>query len=166
MGSAEPPLIGPEQAELLARPISANVASRNAALHPHLVRAVGFRISADLRCVTVFVPATAGAGVLADLRANRQIAVVFSEPATHRTVQLKGSDARIAPVGSGDLAELRSYREAFGDAIAELGFPRQVAQTILGFPADDLVAVHFTPQAGFDQTPGPRAGKALVGGGR
>ena len=31
---------------------------------------------------------------------------------------------------------------------------------------DHLLAVHFTPQAGFDQTPGPRAGQALATGAR
>ncbi|MBP6778753.1 MAG: pyridoxamine 5'-phosphate oxidase family protein [Piscinibacter sp.] len=166
MGTAKPPLIGPEQAALLARPISANVATRDATHRPHLTRAVGFRLSADLRRVTVFLSASTSGSVLDDLRANRQIAVVFSEPATHRTVQLKGGDAIIAAAGPDDALHLRAYREAFGAAIGELGYPAQVAQTILEVTDIDLLAVHFTPQAGFDQTPGPRAGQALATGAR
>jgi hypothetical protein len=164
MGTAKPPLIGPEQAALLARPISANVATRDEAQRPHLTRAVGFRLWADLRRVTVFLnPATSGC-VLDDLRANRQIAVVFSEPATHLTVQLKADDAVVAPPAPGDALHLRAYREAFAGALGALGYPAQVAQTILEVADADLVAVHFTPAAGFDQTPGPRAGQALAAG--
>jgi hypothetical protein len=163
MGTAKPLLIGPEQAALIARPVSANVASRDAAHRPHLTRAIGFRPCADLQRVTVFLPAAASACVLDDVRANGQIAVVFSEPATDRTVQLKGSDARIVPVDASDREHLRAYAEGFADAIGELGFPREVAQTVLHAPADDVVAVQFTPCEGFDQTPGPGAGRPLEG---
>ena len=155
--------IGPEQAALIARPVSANVATRDAARRPHLTRAIGFRLSADRRRVTVFLPAAASACVLDDVRANGQIAVVFSEPATDRTVQLKGSDASIAPVEADDLEHLRAYAEAFADAIGELGFARQVAQTVLHAPTTDVIAVQFTPCEGFDQTPGPGAGQPLEG---
>lgn len=166
MGTAAPLLIGPEQAALIARPVSANLATRDAALRPHLTRVLGFRLSPDGRGVTVFVPAPASTDVLADLRANGRVAVVFSEPATNRTVQLKGGDARVAPLQPQDLEHLRAYRDGFAEAIGALGFPRAVAQTVLGVPPEDIVAVHFTPQQGFDQTPGPRAGRALDDGTR
>ena len=149
MGSAKPLQIGPEQAALLlARPVSANVATRDAAHRPHLTRAVGFRLSADRRRVTVFLPAAASACVLDDLRANGQIAVVFSEPATDRTVQLKGSvraSSRWTPATRSTCAPTS---RRLPTRSGELGFPRQVAQTVLHAPADDVVAVQFTPCEG------------------
>ena len=161
MGPATALLIGPELAALLARPVSSNVASRDAAQRPHLARSLGLRVSEDGRHLTVFLSASTSAQLLADLRANGEIAVVVSEPATNRTVQFKSRDARVVPVLLDDLEHLRACRAAFADSIAELGFAREVAHTVLGAPDDDVVAVRFTPQHGFDQTPGPRAGQAL-----
>lgn len=160
-----PPLIGPEQAALIARRVSVIVASRDAAHRPHLMRAVGRKLSADRSRVTVFMSASTSGQVLADLRANRLIAVVFSEPSTNRTVQLKGSDAVVAAPEPGDAALVQQFLALFIDEIGELGFPENVARTILTVTPDDLVAVHFTPLAAFEQTPGPRAGEALAASG-
>ena len=156
-----PPLIGPEQVALIARRVSVIVASRDSAHRPHLMRAVGRRVSADLRRVTVFMSASSSAAVLADLRANGLIAVVFSEPSTNRTLQLKGRDAMVAPIEPGDEAVVQTYLLHFIDEIGELGFNESVARTMLCATPGDLLAVHFTPEAAFDQTPGPKAGQAL-----
>jgi hypothetical protein len=161
MSAALPPLIGPEQAALIARRVSIIVGSRDAQCRPHVMRAVGCRLAANLRRITVFMPAASGARVLADLRANGQIAVVFSEPSSHRTAQFKGSDARVAALEPGDEATVDGYLRGFTEEIGALGFPANVAQTLLDRGADGLVAVHFTPLAGFEQTPGPTAGQAL-----
>ena len=156
-----PPLIGPEQVALIARRVSIIVGSRDADNRPHVMRAVGCRLSADLRRITVFLAPSSSAQVLADLRSNASIAVVFSEPTTHRTVQFKGSDALVAPIEPGDEAVVDRYLHSFIQEIGELGFPENVAHSILGRESDDLVAVHFTPRAGFEQTPEPTAGQAL-----
>lgn len=164
MNPAPPPspLIGPEQAALIRRRVSVIVGSRDAQNRPHVMRAVGCRLSDDGRRITVFMSPSSSAQVLADLRANRQIAVVFSEPSSNHTVQFKGSDAVVAPIAPGDESTVDTYLRNFIDEIAQLGFPADVAQTILRrTDRDDLVAVHFTPTAGFEQTPGPAAGKAL-----
>ena len=164
MGTASPPPIGPALAALLARPVSAHVASRDAALRPHLTRAMGFRLALDGRELTVFVAASAGARLLADLRANGQIAVVFSEPTTNRTLQVKGGDAAFARATAEDLRAMQAYWQAFAGEIGTLGFEPRVARTLFDFALDDIVGVRFTPRAGFDQTPGPRAGAALETG--
>ena len=156
------PLIGPEQAALIARRVSVIVGSRDAAHRPHVMRAVGRRVSDDLRQVTVFLPTAQGGALLADLRANGQIAVVFSEPSTHRTVQLKGDDARITPLAPDDPPHIERYLRDFADEIGQLGFTQDVADTLVVRRMDELVAVHFTPLAAFEQTPGPTAGQPLA----
>lgn len=155
-----PPLIGPEQVALIERRVSIIVGSRDADNRPHVMRAVGCRLAADLRRITVFLSASTSAQVLADLRSNALIAVVFSEPSTHRTVQFKGSDALVAPIEPGDEAVVDRYLRSFIQEISLIGFPENVAHSILGH-SGDLVAVHFTPLTGFEQTPGPTAGQAL-----
>jgi hypothetical protein len=156
-----PPPIGPEQAALLSRHVSVIVGSRDARQHPHVMRAVGCRLSADRRRVTVLMPQTRGQAVLDDLRDNGQIAVVFSEPTSHLTLQLKGHDATVAPCEAADAALAEAYLQGFVDEIGQIGLAAEVAQTMLQH-GDALLAVHFTVAAAFEQTPGPAAGEPLA----
>lgn len=165
MDPALPSPIGPEQAALMTHRVSIIVASRDADLRPHLMRALGCRLSADRRRVTLLMAQRSSRQVLEDLRANGRIAVVFTEPSSNRTLQVKGDDAGIAACGDGDAALAERYLQGFIDEIGQLGFAAEVAHTILGHD-DDLVAVHFTVAAAFEQTPGPAAGQPLSAPGR
>jgi Pyridoxamine 5'-phosphate oxidase len=161
MDPALPSPIGPEQAALIARPVSIIVGSRDAQLRPHVMRAVGCRLSDDRRRVTLLMPAHSGGAVLDDLRANGQVAVVFSEPTTHRTLQVKGEDAVVTPCGADDAALAERTLQGFTDEIGQLGFTAEVAHTILAHE-HDLLAVHFSVASAFEQTPGPAAGEPLA----
>jgi len=152
--------IGPAQAELITGRTSMIVASRDAQLRPHVMRAVGCRLSDDRRRLTVLLPEEGGSEVLQDLRANQQIAVVFSRPSSNRTIQLKGHDATITPSGPDDQLLAERYLQGFIAEIGALGHPAEVAQTILGYDGA-LMQVHFTVAAAFEQTPGPAAGQPL-----
>jgi hypothetical protein len=155
-----PAPISAEQVAWLTHQVSIIVGSRDARHRPHLMRAVGCRVTPDRCRVTVLLPRARSAEVLADLRDNRQVAVVFSEPASNRTLQLKGSDASVTDPGSDDEALARRYLGGFSAHIGALGLPAEVAHTILGHD-DGLVAVHFGIAAAFEQTPGPSAGRRL-----
>jgi len=156
--SASP--IGPQQAELIGRRVSIIVGSRDAALRPHLMRALGCRLSADRRVLTVWINPRPAAQVLADLRANGRIAVVCSEPTTHRTLQLKGDDAQVLECGDDGEALVERHLQRFTDELADIGLPAEVARTLLRRD-DGLVALRFTVRQAYDQTPGPQAGAAL-----
>lgn len=161
MSPAHSPVIGLEQAALMHRRVSIIVASRDADHRPHLMRAMGCRLSEDRRGLTVFLSASSSQKVLADLLANGLIAVVFSEPSSSLTLQLKGVDAAIVPAEPGDPALVQAYIRGFAEEIGQLGFAAELAHTMFAHAPDELVAVHFTLQTAFDQTPGPRAGEAL-----
>lgn len=152
--------IGPAQADLITGPVSIIVASRDARLRPHLMRAVGCRLSPDRRRVTVLLPEDGAREVLQDLRDNHQVAVVFSRPSSNRTVQLKGDDATVTPGGPEDEALAGTYLQGFIEEIGPLGHPSEVAHTLLGYEGA-LALVHFTVAAAFEQTPGPTAGQPL-----
>ena len=164
MNAPPPPLIGPEQAALMARRVSIIVGSRDAHQRPHVMRAAGCRLSTDRHRITVLMPRASGQAVLDDLRDNGQIAVVFSEPSSHLTLQLKGHDATVAPCEAGDAALAEAYLQGMVEEIGQIGLPSQVAHTMLRH-GDMLVAVHFTGAAAFEQTPGPAAGEPLAAGG-
>ena len=146
---------------LMRRRISIIVASRNAQHRPHLMRAIGLRVSADRRRVTVLMTRSTSKPVLDDIQANGAIAVVLSEPSTHATAQVKGTDAVVEPIAAGDLALVEAHAERFADELAPLGFSRALAHAILDRGDGDAVAVSFTPTQAFEQTPGPRAGRAI-----
>ncbi len=160
MSASSPSPIGPEQADLIARPVSIIVGTRDAALRPHLMRAVGCRLSDDRRRVTVLMSRAGSAQVLDDLRANGLVAVVFSEPSSHRTLQVKGRDAAVGPCDAGDAALAERHLRGFVDEIGHIGFTAEVAHTLLAHEGD-LVAVRFTVDEAFEQTPGPSAGERL-----
>jgi hypothetical protein len=162
MNAPPPSPIGAEQAALMARHVSVIVGTRDARQRPHVMRAVGCRLSSDRRRVTVLMPQTSGQAVLDDLRDNGQIAVVFSEPSSNRTLQLKGHDATVAPCEPGDAALAEAYLQGFVDEIGQLGFAAEVAHTMLRHD-ETLMAVHFSVAAAFEQTPGPGAGEPLAG---
>lgn len=151
---------GPALAELVSRHVSIIVASRDRALRPHLMRAVGCRLSPDRRRMTLLMPLDRSAEVLADLRDNGQIAVVLSEPSSNQSIQVKGHDASVAPCGPDDPALAEAYLQGIVEELGQIGLTADVAHTILGHDAG-LVAVHFGIAAVFDQTPGPAAGRAL-----
>jgi hypothetical protein len=158
---ADAPLLDATQAMFLSGPIAINVASHDADLVPSIARAYGCRISSDRRQVAVFVSTMRSRELLRDLRAGSPIAVVFTRPKTHATLQLKGTRAEILPLAPGDREIIRAYGAAFAGEIRDLGFADHFTRAMLAPAEEDALAVVFTPAAMFEQTPGPVAGKRL-----
>lgn len=136
-------------------------ASRGPDNMPFVAIAVGCRFSSDLQQVTLFFPKADAREMLAHIADNGRLAAVFSLPSTHQTLQLKGSNARVARVVKADVELVNSYCHAFVDHLEKLGFVRKAIEAMLAFEPDDLCAVTFTPVAAFSQTPGPNAGRAI-----
>jgi hypothetical protein len=155
------PLFDDELAAFMQGGISLNLATCGADLRPGVARAVGCRVSPDRRTVRLLVSRAQAAQVLAHVGATGKLAAVFSEPGSHRTVQLKGVDARAEAAHADDLLVAALYRGAFVAHLEPLGYPPALIQALLDCPDRDLVAVCFTPSAAFSQTPGPTAGQAL-----
>jgi len=155
-------LLDERAAAFLHRPgISITAASRDQHNVPRIGRCLGCRVTADRERVTVFVALSQYGAFFDALRASRAIAVVFSLPSTHRTLQLKGSDASVEPLASGDAEIVAQHVEHFVDELGRLGYSREVVRAYHWCEAPDLRAVSFTPTAAFEQTPGPGAGGPL-----
>jgi hypothetical protein len=160
----EPPVIlDAESAAFILGGVSINAASARQGALPNLARAVGCRVTPDRRSVRVFFAATPGAALLDDVRGNGMIAVVFTQPSTHRTLQLKSGNARIVPLEAGDGNIVQGYVDRFVADLLPLGYPERNVRTLVACDPDDLVAVDFNPSSAFVQTPGPNAGQALSG---
>jgi adenylate cyclase len=153
-------LLDTEHLALIDGGAGVSVASRDCALLPNLVRALGGRVEPSGE-ISVVLSGSDGASVLADLRASDAIAVVFSQPSTHRTLQLKGRGVSIDAASPADLALVRRRIDAMAGELAAVGFSGRFARGLLSFAPEDLRVVRFRPDSAFEQTPGPRAGAVL-----
>ena len=156
-----PPVLDEDHAAFIQSGVSVVVATRNAALVPDAVRGCGCRVSRDRRSVTVLVESLRIGSVIADIEVNGLIAVVFSQPSTHRTIQLKGTDARVVRVSPRDRDLVEQHLTAWVDELTAIGYRPEFARAVHGEVPDAMVALVFTPTAAFQQTPGPGAGDRL-----
>jgi hypothetical protein len=150
------------QAQFIQGGVATTVASRSAANVPSLGRAVGCFVTPDCRRITVLLRRSQCAALLDDIARSGAVAMVCAQPSTHHTLQIKAADAVAHDPGAVDHSALARYVEAFHRELAPLGYPLEWTRAMLGYAPADLVAVSFTPQALFSQTPGPRAGERLA----
>lgn len=146
---------------MMRRGVSVNVGSRDANLRPSLMRAIGSALSEDGHVITVFLVRAQSRQLLQDIAATGRLAVVFSEPSTHRSVQVKASGAQVRNATPGDAAALERYALAMEQEIARVGFAPVMTRAMLAHRIEDVVAVSFTAEEAFEQTPGPRAGASV-----
>ena len=154
-------LLPPDVIAMMARGVSVNVSSRDAQLRPSVMRAVGSHVSPDGATITVYLARRQARQVVLDVAATGHIAAVFSEPATHRTVQVKAARADLRNADTSDEPVLAAYLRSMEHEISRVGYPAQVTRAMLAHRLDDVVAISFQPDQAFDQTPGPKAGTPL-----
>jgi hypothetical protein len=58
---------------------------------------------------------------------------------------------------------LARYLASMEHEIQRVGYSAALARAMLSHRLEDVVAVTFTPEHAFEQTPGPRAGSPLGG---
>jgi hypothetical protein len=161
MTAAKLPLLDAGTAAFIEGGVSINISSRDANKTPSMARAVGCRVSPDRKSVTILIPKSRAPELLDSISFCHQIAVVFSEPSTHRTIQLKGTDATIVPIERSDARLNERFADAFVAEVCPLGYEEEVIRALVSCDVEDLSAVKFTPSLAFQQTPGPRAGEPL-----
>ena len=155
------PLIDEEVATFLQSGIAMHAASAGPGNVPQVTRVAGCRVAPDRRTVTVYMVESQARALLDDVRANGAIAVVFTKPRSHRTVQLKGTDARTVPVSPADFADVDRQVAGFDADVRAVGFPERFGWTLAGGSPLGLAGIAFTPASAFVQTPGPSAGTTL-----
>ena len=159
-------VLAPALADFVTSHLSIHVAASDGRGIGTLVRGLGCRRDpADADTLRLLVAAAQAEPVLRCLSARGRIAVVFSEPESHRTVQLKGHGAQVLAPKPEDAALLAPYTDTMVVRLATLGTPEAFVRTLLACPADELRVIRFRPDEVFGQTPGPQAGQRLPAGG-
>jgi len=146
--------------EFITGGVSILVASRDAANRPVVCRASGCDTREDGR-VDLFLNASRARQLLEAITGSGMIAAVFSEPPTHRTIQLKGDDAVVGKFDGARRPQLVACANAFAAALTKLGYPETMARELVYADPGEVAVVTFTPTHIFDQTPGPRAGEPM-----
>jgi hypothetical protein len=148
-------------AAFIQRGISMTLASRDDRFVPSIAKGVGCRVSPARDSVTVLVFANAAEALLRDVAHCSQLAAVFSQPSTNRTLQIKGRDVTTAPAGPAEAALARRFIALLAEELRPLGWSADYVHDVFWHDPVHLVALSFTPQGAFQQTPGPAAGAAL-----
>ena len=141
--------------------VSSALCSRDLANCPSIAKAAACRVSEDRRRLTLLVDQQLAADVVRDLRAGHPVAAVMSEPATHRTLQVKAPRAEVTGVTPADREFARQHVETTVAHLVALGYEEAGIRTYFAYQPEQLVAVSFVPTAAFEQTPGPGAGRPL-----
>jgi len=156
------PVLGAEHVAFLAgAAISSALAARDASNRPSVAKALAVRVRPGEPAVEVFVDGDRAFELLRDLRAGSPVALVCSEPKSHRTIQVKGRRGDIVPLAAGDDAFVASRVDAIVAHIVPLGYHDAALRAYFAFAPASLLKVVFTATAAFLQTPGPGAGAPL-----
>ena len=148
-------MISDEVASFLESGVSILVGTRDDRLVPEAVRGCGAAVCAGGTELLVLVPEATGAATVANLAANGRIAVTFSRPTDHRSLQIKGRVLERRAAGDGERAIADRYRCGFAQELALVGVPPRMTIRMAMWPAH---AVRLAIAGVFVQTPGPGAG--------
>ncbi len=155
-------MLDSECAAFIETGVSISLAACGPDRMPSMSRGLGCKVVDGGQQISIFLRRSQSAELLANIRDSSRVANVFSLPSSNRTLQLKGSDARIVPFAAEDLCIIERHVADFVLEVVPLGMSEAVVRAILAYPPDDLVAVTYSPAAAFSQTPGPKAGEPLA----
>ncbi|MCU9850522.1 hypothetical protein OEZ60_21315 [Defluviimonas sp. WL0024] len=149
-----------ELADFCQSGISVILASRGTAGRPVVGRGLACRIDAEGR-VRVIYREPANAAFQRAIATGAPIAVTFTKPYSHRSIQLKAPRAEIVRPAPPDGPAAFSQARAFRDELVAIGYAESLATGYTRFEPHELAALEFLPDRAFVQTPGPSAGSAL-----
>lgn len=89
------------------------------------------------------------------------VAVTFSQPTTHRSVQFKARDARLEEPDAEDYAAAERQRGKFSAELLDSAYSAEFTDRYTTFAPHELAVIELRPDDAFDQTPGPAAGARL-----
>jgi hypothetical protein len=142
----------------------ANVAfagTRDRDLVPHGHNVCGWRIGADQRTMTAFVPEEFTPGLVEALQENGELAVTVEEFPSHETYQFKGRYLRHRGVQDGDAEIVDRIRRRFVRSLRPM-YPDREEDVLRAFVSPPSLAVEFEVLEIYLQTPGPGAGTRLI----
>lgn len=153
-------VLTPELQAFCASGVSVIVAASLRGEPPIAGLGCGSRILADGR-MRLLLPEPGNEALLAVVARGGGIAATFSQPLTHRSIQVKASEATIVETTDEDRREAARQCEGLRRDLVDVNYPPAFAAAYCTVVPDSLAALDFAPEAAFVQTPGPGAGAEL-----
>ncbi len=123
-------------------------------------RALSVRVSA-IGAIRLVYAVEGNAALMSTAQSGGPIAVTFSAPMSHRTIQLKAPTTKAEQLEPDDRVSLMRQTDAFAAVLGAIGYPPSFVTSFRDRRSLDVCALSFIPNAAFEQTPGPGAGREL-----
>lgn len=153
-------MLTPELATFCQSGVSIVAASRDSGGRPVVGRAVACTVIGD-ELVRLLLRRSSNGALLQAVAASGPLAVTFTKPSTHKSLQLKAVRAEMSELGPGDARVAASQAVGLRTDLVGHGYTATFAAGYCAFAADDLIALEFLPNEAFQQTPGPNAGTPM-----
>lgn len=153
------PRIPAELVPFVTSGVSILVGTSDEHARPHATRAVGVKVHESRDALTVFLADAPAARAIANLRATGRIALTFTRPVDHRSIQVKGAVTGMRAATDEERATVTAHLSAWGEHVELVGLPRALAARVTDWPA---TAIDVRLEAIFNRTPGPSAGERLA----
>ena len=150
--------LDPALTEFLTSPVMIIIATHGEALHPEIARGNGALARADSGTVDLVISGWLWPGTLRNLRAGSLIAATFARPRDYAAFQIKGTATLVEPQPE-HLRLSAHYMNGIREALTAQGLEAPLIDPWLS-DRDPAVA-RITVLEAYEQTPGPRAGRAL-----
>lgn len=158
-----PLTLSDEVIQFMESGVSITAGSRDFRHVPSMARALACRVAEDGSQVDLWLVRSHSEQLRLDCRVSGHVAAVFSQPTTHRTLQVKGDYIGEAQDDGSAPGLVDEHRSRFGDELAQIGFSRNFTDAMVNTCGEPLVVVRFAALELYDQTPGPDAGRKLAG---
>lgn len=147
--------------DFLARASVAVASTRDEKLIPYLHFLSGWSVGDDSNSVVCLVPASFSDGLVDRLLRDGDIAMVAEVIGPHETYQFKGRYQDHRPAGVGDRPVYEACRRRFTETIQAHLKGRFTDASLHARLREPAIAVRFTVDEIFLQTPGPAAGRRV-----
>jgi hypothetical protein len=153
-------VISSELSAFIQSGIAVDLATVASGLHPIVGTALACRIE-PTGTVRVLMRKPANLALLDAIAQGGPVAVTFTRPRDHRSIQIKAKSARITSVHADDPPEVARQCAGLRDQLIGGGYSPAFSAAYVAYEPKELVAMEFSPDRIFVQTPGPGAGSEL-----
>lgn len=123
-------------------------------------RALAARVARDA-AIRVIYPDEGNDAITKAAQSGGPIAVTFSAPLSHRTLQIKGFSSRTEHLEPDDEVCVRQQGDAFAAILVAVGHSPVFVKAFSDYLSSTLLVFSFPAEEAFEQTPGPGAGRSL-----
>lgn len=104
-------------------------------------------------------PTDGNMAISAVVRSGGLLAGTFGALLSHRTIQLKAASSREEQLEPQDRISVECQMDAFAAVLRGFGFPPCFLRAFCDNRSTHIIGLSFVPQAAYEQTPGPGAGR-------